>query len=137
MVDTGAWYALADTSDANHHKAKEFYQKVAGEVPLLTTDAIFVEVWLLLRGRLGRPAALTFWQTLREANIEVICLTESDIEGAWQIMNTWADQDFSFTDCSTFVVMERLGITEIFTFDHHFLVYRYGPQRKKAFTCLP
>jgi predicted nucleic acid-binding protein len=26
MVDTGAWYALADTSDANHQRAKVFYQ---------------------------------------------------------------------------------------------------------------
>lgn len=137
MVDTGAWYALADTLDANHPQAKEFYQKVAGEVPLVTTDAIFTEIWLLLTARLGRQAALTFWHTLREAGIEIICLTESDLEGAWQIVNTWADQSFSFTDCTTFVIMERLGIAEVFTFDRHFLIYRYGPQRKSAFTCLP
>jgi hypothetical protein len=29
--------------------------------------------------------------------------------------------------------MERLGITRVASFDHHFAVYRYGPRRDRAF----
>jgi len=79
MVDTGAWYALADTSDVNHRRAKAFYQQVAGDISLVATDAVVTETWLLLTARLGRTAALAFWQTLREAGIRVVCLIENDV----------------------------------------------------------
>jgi len=137
MVDTGAWYALADTSDTYHQRAKAFYQQIAGNISMLTTDAILVEIWFLLTSRLGRTAALTFWDTLRKTDIKIICLTEFDLEAAWHTVNTYTDQSFSFTDCTTFSVMERLGVFDVFTFDHHFLIYRYGLHRQKAFTCLP
>lgn len=42
------------------------------------------------------------------------------------------DQDFSFTDCTSFALMERLGVAEAFAFDRHFLVYRYGANRQRA-----
>lgn len=137
MVDTGAWYAVCDKSDRNHAKAKEYYEKTAGKVELYTTDAILVETWTLLSARLGRLAAVTFWQTLRDAGIPVLTLDQSDLEAAWRILNTFTDQSFSFTDCTTFAVMERLHIDRVFTFDRHFLVYRYGPDRRRAFTCEP
>ncbi|HAG06991.1 MAG TPA: hypothetical protein DCL13_02305, partial [Peptococcaceae bacterium] len=123
--------------DANHLRAREFYEKVAGTVPLMTTVAIMVETWALLVARLGRYAAQSFWQMLRETGTPVIPVEEADLEAAWQIMHAFPDQSFSFTDCTTFAVMERLRIERIFTFDRHFLVYRYGPGRRKAFTCEP
>jgi predicted nucleic acid-binding protein len=137
MVDTGAWYALADISDANHVAADAFYRQIAGKVPFVTTDAILVETWALLVSRLGRPAALTFWQTLREAGIPLICLTERDLEAAWHIAQAFPDLDLSLTDCTTFSVMERLRIDRVFTFDRHFYAYRYGSRREKALLCEP
>lgn len=137
MVDTGAWYAVCDASDTNHQRAKAFYEKVAGVIPLVTTDAILAETWTLLAARLGRPAAITFWETLRAAGVPIITLEEADIEVAWQIINAFPDQTFSFTDATTFAAMERLGIEQVFTFDRHFFVYRYGPGRRKAFNCAP
>lgn len=137
MVDTGAWYAICDASDKNHHRAKEFYEEVAGVIPLVTTDIILAETWTLLAARLGRPLAITFWETLREANISIITLEEADIEAAWHILSAFPDQTVSFTDCTTFAVMERLRIERVFTFDRHFAIYRYGPRRQKAFICEP
>lgn len=29
--------------------------------------------------------------------------------------------------------MERLGVSRVATFDHHFAVYRFGPGRRHAF----
>jgi len=34
-------------------------------------------------------------------------------------------------------MMERQGIHEAFAFDAHFLVYRFGPARQRAFRRLP
>lgn len=137
MVDTSAWYAICDASDKNHDRAKEFYTQVAGAVPLVTTDVILAETWALLAARLGRSAAITFWETIREAGVCILTLEEADTEAAWHILNAFPDQTFSFADCTTFAIMERLRIERVFTFDRHFAIYRYGPARKKAFICEP
>lgn len=35
------------------------------------------------------------------------------------------DKDFSFTDCTSFIVMELLRINEAFSFDKHFDQYGF------------
>lgn len=137
LVDTGAWYALADTSDRNHTRAVQCLDALEDDDDLMTTDAIVVETWALLTSHLGRPAALRFWETLRENATPILCLQPSDLEAAWHIVSNWSDQDFSFTDATTFAIMERCGVTKCFAFDKHFSVYRYGPRKDRAFTRLP
>ncbi len=38
----------------------------------------------------------------------------------WETFRQFSDKGRSFTDCSSKVVMERLGITQAFAFDQHF-----------------
>jgi predicted nucleic acid-binding protein len=137
LVDTGAWYALADTADRYHGNARRFYTDRAGRAAFVTTDLILAETWALIHAHLGRPAALTFWQGLRDAQIPLIAAEPVDLEGAWRIVQGFPDQTFSLVDGTTFAIMERLGIREAFAFDAHFLVYRYGPGRQRAFARLP
>ena len=142
LVDTGAWYALADASDLHHEEARDFYarQVESRQVqlpPFLTTDLIVAETCALLHAHIGRSAALTFWGALREMRVPVLAPDPVDLEAAWQIAEAFPDQAFSFVDCATFAVMERLGINDAFAFDNHFLVYRFGPGRKRAFRRLP
>ncbi|NJK27501.1 MAG: type II toxin-antitoxin system VapC family toxin [Coleofasciculaceae cyanobacterium SM2_3_26] len=47
-------------------------------------------------------------------------LTEEDIQQAWQIFWQFSDKDWSFTDCTSRVVMARLGLVDAFVFDRHF-----------------
>ncbi len=35
------------------------------------------------------------------------------------------DKKFSFTDCTSFVVMRKTGISEVFEFDRHFEQMRF------------
>ncbi|MGB9920096.1 MAG: type II toxin-antitoxin system VapC family toxin [Moorellales bacterium] len=137
MVDTSAWYAICDRTDKNHPRASDFFARVAETEALATTDFILAETRALLNARLGRTAAITFWQTLREADVPVFCIRESDLEAAWRILQSFRDQTFSLTDCTTFAVMERLRLERVFTFDRHFAIYRYGPRRHQAFVCHP
>jgi len=132
MVDTGAWYAVADATDRHHQEAKRFYLEHAGRTPFVTTDLIVAETWSLLSAHLDRHAAMTFWDTLRETRTPILTIDPVDIESAWRISHDFDDQDFSFVDCISFVLMERLGISEAFAFDAHFLVYRYGKNRQRA-----
>jgi uncharacterized protein len=137
LVDTGAWYALADRSDRHHQRARKFYMKAAPAGRLLTTDLIVAETWSLIAAHLGRPAAVTFWQTLRTARIPILALEAVDLESAWRILQAFPDQTFSFTDCTSFGLMERIGVHEAFAFDSHFLVYRFGVRRDRAFQRSP
>lgn len=137
LVDSAAWYALADKSDALHHEATAFLKTHLRESAWLTTHPIMMETWALINRRLGRAAAMTFWERLRSGGVEVVPLEAADWEAAWRIAIAFPDQDFSVVDCTSFAIMERLGLTHVFTFDDHFLVYRYGARRQQALICLP
>ena len=137
LVDTGAWYALMSRTDINHAKAKQFYQERVGQDSFITTLPIVVETWALANARLGRRAAMQFWGMLRETGLPLITPEPPDMDRAWEISQRYPDQDFSLVDCLTFAIMERYGVEAAFTFDRHFLVYRYGPSLNRALTCLP
>ena len=51
---------------------------------------------------------------------EIHKITEPDIKLAWETFERFADKEWSFTDCTSKVVIEHLGITQAFAFDHHF-----------------
>ncbi len=124
FVDTGAFYALADKSDTHHANAAAFYASSYGQHRLYTSDYVLIESWLLIRNKLGRPAAMTFWQTIRKGVVALLPCIPADLEHAWQICEQYADQDFSLVDAVSFAIMERLSMSTAFAFDRHFAVYR-------------
>ena len=133
FVDTSAWYAAADGSDASHARAKDILS--TGE-RLLSTDHVLVETWLLLRHRLHPSAAERFWEGMRAGVAAIEMVTAADLEAAWTIGQAFGDQDFSITDCTSFAVMVRLGVERVASFDDDFAVFRHGRDRKRAFEVL-
>jgi predicted nucleic acid-binding protein len=133
FVDTSAWYAAADSSDASNARAKAIL--AAGE-PLVTSDHVLAETWTLLRHRIHRRAAERFWEVLRSGVAAIEPVGAADLEAAWQIGIAYPDQDFSIVDRTSFAVMRRLGIERAASFDDHFAVFRFGPNRRRAFTIL-
>jgi predicted nucleic acid-binding protein len=47
-------------------------------------------------------------------------VTEADVRSAWRVFSTYLDKEWSFTDCVSRVVMERIGIATAVAFDEHF-----------------
>jgi len=131
FVDTSMWYAAADKSEASNLRAKAVLSE--GE-PLVTTDHILVETWTLIRHRLGRRAAERFWEALRGGAAEVEAVGIADLDAAWEIGRTYRDQDFSIVDRTSFAVMRRLGIERAASLDDDFAIFRFGPNRRQAFT---
>jgi predicted nucleic acid-binding protein len=60
----------------------------------------------------------------------------ADLETAWQIGADYPDQDFSIVDRTSFAVMCRLGIERAASLDDDFAIFRFGPNRRRAFTIL-
>lgn len=132
FVDTGAWYALVDNDDADHGAAAAFL--TANKVPLITTNAVFSETVTLIRYRIGHEAARIFGQKLKESSfVRTVGVTPADEERAWEIFTKYRDQDFSFVDCSSFAVMQRMKLTDAFALDRHFKVmkFRVVPEQGK------
>jgi predicted nucleic acid-binding protein len=125
FVDTGAWYALVDSDDAEHAAAAAFL--AANTIPLITTNFVFSETITLIRYRIGHEAARSFGQKLKESSfVRVVTVTIADEERAWEIFREYRDQDFSFVDCTSFAVIERMKLSTAFTFDRHFSVMKFA-----------
>lgn len=131
FVDTSMWYAAADSSDASNARAKAIL--AAGE-PLITTDHVLVETWVLIRHRLHRKAAERFWDGLRSGVASIEPVGAADLESAWHMGTTFRDQDFSIVNRTSFAVMRRLGIERAASLDDDFAIFRFGPNRRRAFT---
>ena len=125
FVDTWAWYALADERDDQHDIARLASEEIVErEATLVTTNFVLDEATTLIRYKLGHTSAVTFRQTIRQLAedelLAIVHVTEAHESSAGEIFDRYDDQDFSFTDCTSFVVMRELGITEVFTSDQHF-----------------
>lgn len=122
LVDTSAYYALKDKDDAFHSDAIQFVK--TNTYPLVTTNLIVVETLNLVKQRLGYQHAVELGKRMFDPKIiNVIKITDEDISEAWKIFQKYDDKGFSFTDCTTFAVMERIKIHSVFTFDEHFRQY--------------
>ncbi len=119
FVDTGAWFASVVPWDAYHAVASAWIG--TNREPLITTDFILDETLTLLRARNESPRAVALGNQLFDGIwAKLHFVTEDDIRNSWQIFQSYSDKDWSFTDCTSKVVIERLGLTTAFSFDHHF-----------------
>lgn len=132
FVDTSAWYAAADVSDVHHHRAVERLSEFSSD--LLTSDHVLVETWFLAANRLGVGVAETLVNAIRAGRAGVEVAGIADLEVAAQIHDAFADQGFSITDRTSWSIMQRLGVHEAISFDRDYLIYRFGRDRRQAFT---
>jgi predicted nucleic acid-binding protein len=103
----------------------------------VTSDHILVETWLLLRHRLGRGAAESFWDALRAGSATLEVVGPADLELAHAIGADFPEQDFSLVDRTSFAVMQRLRLERVATLDAHFAVFRYGRRLDRSFVIVP
>ena len=132
FVDSSAWYAAADADDASHLRAAARIEEFAGQ--LLTSDHVLIETWYLASRRLGLHTAETLLNGIRQGIARVEPTTLADLEVAAHIQEAFPDQGFSIVDRTSWSVMQRLGVHEAIAFDRDFSIYRFGPDRRRAFT---
>lgn len=123
------WFAATSARDPKNELARSI---LLGLDSWTLTDHVFGETWQLLKARFGSEVANTFWDRLRESSAVVEPVTASDLEAASQIEASCPDEEYSFVDCTSFAVMERLGITRAASLSPSFSTYRYG-RPKQAF----
>ena len=123
FIDTGAFYASKISDDINHSSAKSIEKSISdGKFgKMITTNYILDELYTLLRRNLSHNQTIKIGTAIRKSpNIRTIWILEVIEEKAWSYFKKNQDKEYSFTDCSSFVIMESLGINFAFSYDSHF-----------------
>jgi len=125
FVDTWGWCAIANPRETLHQQVKQTMDVLLESGShLVTTNFILDETYTLIRFRIHHQASLELYQRIEylaaEMLLKVIHITPELEQAAWRIFQRYSDKDFSFTDCTSFTVMQLLEITQALTNDHHF-----------------
>lgn len=84
---------------------------------------MFDETITLMRMELGHRAAVEFGEKLLKSSAtQLFSVSLDDRKAAWETFKKYKDQRFSFTDCTSFIVMRRMGIRKALATDRHFKV---------------
>jgi uncharacterized protein len=119
FVDTSAWFAAFVSSDIDHKRAKTWLGE--HDDKLITTDYIFDELLTLMKRRGAYRKTLEIGESFLFGDYaDVILVSLEDIENAWHVFKSFRDKGWSFTDCTSYIVMKKLSITKAFAFDEHF-----------------
>ena len=91
---------------------------------MVTSNYVMAESHALILRRSNRQIALAFLDNLLSSNVRILRLEPEEELLAIDLLRQFADKDFSFTDATSFVLMDRLRIHDAFAFDEDFA--RYG-----------
>lgn len=117
FADTSGLIALFNPKDDLHNAAVGWFKN--NRPKLILTDYIIDEMLALAISRENKKFALAISKRIRDlAGIKKI--TEDDFYEAWKIFDEYHDKDWSLTDCTSYVFMNRTGIKKAFAFDPHF-----------------
>ncbi len=122
LVDTGAWYALTDGNDPDHEAVVAAFHENRGR--LLTSNYILDETLTLVRFRLGWGVAHRLGEEFRKGRLaHMERISPRDEEAAWNLFSTYSDKRYSFTDCTSFALCDRLKLQLCLAIDQDFRAY--------------
>lgn len=120
FADTFYFLALVNSADQGHAKAVAYTS--ANTFRLVTTDWVLVELADgLAKSPRGRVEFLATRADLqKDSGALIVQSNQMLMEEGISLYAQRSDKQWSLTDCISFVVMQRDGITEALTGDHHF-----------------
>ena len=129
FMDTGGFFALLSAEDASHRKASAVMEE-AGRIRrwVVTTDYVLDETATLLRTRgLTKHLKELLRMTETSEALSIEWMTPERFAAARTLMLKHLDQEFSFTDCASFVVMKELRLMDALATDKHFRIAGFNP----------
>ena len=126
FVDTWGWLALEDARDPDHVAVAAHYRSFRERGGLaVTTDYVLDETATRLFGRRPFAEARRFMEALLQGGsggfLLIERITTERFERAWQLRLRYDDKPhISFTDLTSFVVMQEEGMVDVLTNDDHF-----------------
>lgn len=122
LGDSSFFFALVAKRDPAHRPAVTTYEKLlrAG-ARVVTTDYIVDETLTLTKARIDASTAIALLDRIeRSEAIDLELLSGESFLASKQYFRKHSDHGYSFTDCTSFVVMNELEIRAALTTDRHF-----------------
>ncbi|KJR40641.1 PilT protein [Candidatus Magnetoovum chiemensis] len=122
FIDTSSLVALFDMRDKNHQKAIEVFEAIKKkECKLLMSDYIFDETITTVLSNTNHKIAVKVGDfILNSANVEIVWLNIDLKMKAWEYFKRHTDKVYSFTDCTSFILMLERNTHYYFAFDEDF-----------------
>jgi uncharacterized protein len=123
FVDTSVWFAKFVPDDPEHSRVTAWFD--SAKDLLLTTDYCVSETLTLLVARRRRQRALIAGRAFFDRSLaDIHFMTEAQINRAWILFQQGPATNWSFTDCTSKIVMDELGIQTAAALDEH--IWQFG-----------
>lgn len=130
FVDTSFWIAYFNSLESNHEKAKKWLKRLKyNPAILITSDFIVVETLnyfinckklnLFRRKEIAKKFYDSWFQRYSPLR-ELVRINNEIWDESARIYFLYKDKEFSFTDCTSFILMEKIGTRLAAHFDQHF-----------------
>jgi predicted nucleic acid-binding protein len=119
FVDTGVWFARFVPDDPDHVKVAGWFN--ANQNRLITSDYCVDETLTLLAKRSRPKLAIEAGRVLFGGSLAKLhFMSSSQVNRAWILFQQRATAGWSFTDCTSKIVIDDLGLKAAAALDRHF-----------------
>lgn len=131
FIDSGPFIARINKKDPNHEVIIQILDAIRTQklefTRLFTSNYIVDESVTHVLYDTGRhDLAVKLLELIQSSKVIEILWISPEIEHtAITLFKTYKEQYFSFTDCTSFALMQKFGISTSLTFDHHFKVMKF------------
>ncbi|MBI5788303.1 MAG: PIN domain-containing protein [Candidatus Schekmanbacteria bacterium] len=122
LIDAGPLIAVFNKSDKHHHACITFLSNYHGDI--LTTEPVLTEVVYLLRRFPSAPQNVIDF--IINAPIKLVPFSEERLLRCSKLMEQYANVPMDFADASLVAMGEEFEISDVFTLDSDFSIYRMG-----------
>ncbi len=119
FADTSFFVAYLNPKSAEHELASRYMAEETE--PILTTEWVLAELGNFLAQRRNRRLYIPLIRALRrEERFAILPASSPMFDQGIQLYARRPDKEWSFTDYTSFIVMDEEGLTKALTTDHHF-----------------
>jgi uncharacterized protein len=135
FVDTWGWVALGHKRDSYHKEIVRFYREAQNRKDeIVSSDYVLDELITLLFRRENSTEALDFIDGILSSAvlgyIKIEKISSEHFDRAWELKRRFKETpSISFTDLTSMVLMNEMGIKKILTGDQHFFQTGMGFQK--------
>ncbi len=118
FIDTFCLLAMINRADPAHLRAVDWTSQPG--VSLVTSEFVLLEFADGVATTPARRIVQDLPERLRANGIEVVPLSRELFRRGAELYADRPDKGWSLTDCTSFHIMQSLGLTDALTADHHF-----------------
>lgn len=122
FIDTSALIAMGNKRDQFFQQAMSIRNGlIKSRCPLVTTSAVLMEFGNAFSPVQLRPTASRLIEIINNSRLwQIFSINKELFDRGFDKFRQMSDKNWGLVDCISMIVADEIGITEIFTNDHHF-----------------